>query len=141
MPKDLFLYLSWFIAISSTAGSFFFSIFMKLPPCDLCWYQRIFMFPLVFILAVGFLTNDKNVAKYSLPLIVTGWIIAAYHNLIYYKFIATQIVPCTGGVSCTERQLDLFGFLSIPLMSLFSFTLLLILMSTYFKKGFQNEAK
>lgn len=141
MKKDLYLYLAWLMACVSVAGSFFFSNYLKLPPCSLCWYQRIFMFPLVVVLGVGYLTQDKKNHFYSLPLISVGWLIAFYHNLIYYKFMDGELVPCTGGVSCTERQLDLFGFLSIPLMSFISFTILLILVYLNLKKGNSHETK
>lgn len=133
--KSLYLYLAWMIALLSTAGSFFFSQILKLPPCDLCWYQRIFMFPLVITLGVGFLLKDPKAAYYSFPLMTAGWLIAFYHNLLYYKFISAALAPCTSGVSCTEKQLDLFGFLSIPLMSLVSFSILIALLILHFRKG------
>lgn len=139
--NDTFLYLSWLLATLSTAGSFFFSNFMSLPPCVLCWYQRIFMFPLPLVLGLGFLIKDKNVHLYGLALSLCGWFIAVYHNLIYYKWIPAALSPCTSGVSCTERQLDLLGFISIPLMSFLSFTGLIILLFIHFKKGTPHEAK
>lgn len=137
--KSQFLYFAWMLALLSTAGSFFFSLVLKLPPCDLCWYQRIFMFPLVFILGAGFLLKDHKIHIYALPLILVGWLISVYHNLLYYKFITPTITPCTSGISCTERQLDLFGFLSIPLMSFLSFSVLFILMFIHYKQGKQRE--
>lgn len=130
-----FLYLAWMAALISMAGSLFFSNILKLPPCDLCWYQRAFMFPLVFVLATGFLSKDSHSHLYSLPLTLTGWLIAAYHNLLYYKWITPTLTPCTSGVSCTERQLDLFGFLSIPLMSLISFSIILIFIGLHLKNS------
>lgn len=132
--NNIFLYLSWLLATVSTASSLFLSNFMKLPPCDLCWYQRIFMFPLVAILWVGFSLEDKKIHLYALPLIIMGWLIAAYHNLLYYKWISPTLSPCTSGVSCTERQLDLLGFISIPLMSFFGFSFLFILILLHRKR-------
>lgn len=141
MKKDIYLYLSWLTVLVSIAGSFFFSSYMKLPPCDLCWYQRIFMFPLIIILAVGYLLKDRNIYFYSLPVILCGWVVAAYHNLLYYKLISTSLIPCTGGISCTDRQLDLLGFISIPLMSFVSFTVLLTLINLHFLKGKTHETR
>lgn len=138
MKKDINLYLAWMLALVSTVGSLFFSIYMKLPPCDLCWYQRAFMYPLVVVLGIGFILKDKRVHIYALPLTAVGMAIATYHNLLYYKWIEAALVPCTGGVSCTERQLDLFGFLSIPLMSLISFVALFILLTLNYKKGHKS---
>ena len=50
--------------------------------------------------------------------------LAAYHNLIYVGIVPENLQPCSKGVSCTENYLELFGFLSIPLLALLSFTLL-----------------
>ncbi len=141
MKKAFFLYLAWMTALLSTLGSLFLSNYLKLPPCDLCWYQRVLMFPLVVVLGVGFLLKDKNIHFYSLPLVIIGGLIAGYHNLLYYKWISTELIPCTGGVSCTERQLDLFGFLSIPMMSLISFIILAVLLILNYKKDSLNETR
>ncbi len=116
------LFLCWLLAGVSTMGSLFFSYVMEFAPCVLCWYQRIFLFPLVIILAAGLFPFDKNVVKYSLPLAIAGWLTALYHNLLYAGIIPESIQPCTQGVSCTEEYIDLFGFLSIPMLSFLSFS-------------------
>lgn len=126
------LFLCWFIVSISTLGSLFFSYVVGFAPCVLCWYQRIFLFPLVIILAMGLFPFDKSVVKYALPLSVAGWLTALYHNLLYSGIIPESIQPCSRGVSCTEKYIDLFGFITIPMLSLLSFstiiTLLFILM-------------
>jgi len=65
-------FLCWLIASVSTLGSLFFSEIMEFPPCALCWYQRVFMFPLVFILLAGLFPHDKNIVRYILPLALAG---------------------------------------------------------------------
>jgi disulfide bond formation protein DsbB len=118
-------------------GSLFFSYIMGFAPCVLCWYQRIFLFPLVIILAVGLFPFDKNVVKYALPLAIAGWLTALYHNLLYAGIIPESIQPCSQGVSCTEEYIELFGFLSIPMLSLLSFstiTAILIILSRRISK-------
>jgi disulfide bond formation protein DsbB len=109
-------------------GSLFFSYVMEFAPCVLCWYQRIFLFPLVIILAVGLFPIDKSVVKYALPLAIAGWLTAAYHNLLYAGIVPESIQPCSQGVSCTEEYIDLFGFLSIPILSLLSFSTIIALL-------------
>jgi disulfide bond formation protein DsbB len=89
------LFLCWLVASLSAMGSLFFSYVMEFAPCVLCWYQRIFLFPLVIILAVGLFPYDKNVVKYSLPLAIAGWLTAAYHNLLYAGIIPESIQPCS----------------------------------------------
>ena len=118
------LFVCWIIASVSTLGSLFFSEIMELAPCALCWYQRIFMFPLVIILLIGLFSFDKNIIKYTLPLAIVGWGFAFYHYLLYSGFIPESIQPCSQGVSCSETYLDLFGFLTIPLLSLISFSVI-----------------
>ena len=120
-PVGLWLYAAWTIALVATAGSLFFSEVMELPPCILCWYQRIAMYPLVAIIAVGILTNDRRVKTYALPICLAGLGIAVYHNLLYYGIIPESITPCQQGVSCTSRQIEWLGFITIPLLSLLGF--------------------
>lgn len=123
------LFLCWLLAGIATLGSLFFSETMQFAPCVLCWYQRIFLFPLVFIFTTGLLCHDRQAVIYGLPLTVAGWLIALYHNLLYVGIIPESIQPCAKGVSCTENYIEFFGFLSIPLLSLLAFTTLLILLS------------
>lgn len=122
------LFLCWLIAAISTLGSLFFSQVVGYAPCVLCWYQRIFLFPLVLILAVGLFPVDGKVVKYALPLAVAGWLTALYHNLVYAGIVPESIQPCSQGVSCTEEYLDLFGFITIPLLSLLAFSAIITLL-------------
>ncbi len=122
------LFAAWVIVSVSTLGSLFFSHVMEFAPCVLCWYQRIFLFPLVIILATGLFPFDNRVVKYSLPLAIAGFLTAAYHNLLYSGIIPQDLQPCSQGVSCTEKYIDLFGFLTIPMLSLMSFTAIITLL-------------
>jgi disulfide bond formation protein DsbB len=127
-PEWLLLFGAWGVAAVGTAGSLFFSEVMGLPPCILCWYQRICLFPLVIILARALFPLDAGVVRYALPVAVLGWLIAAYHNLVYLGVIPESLQPCSRGVSCSEELVEWFGFLSIPLLSLLGFTLITVLL-------------
>ena len=122
------LFLCWLIAAVSMLGSLFFSDVMGFAPCVLCWYQRIFIYPLVLIFGVGLFSFDAGVIKYSLPLAAAGWLVALYHTLLYWGIIPKSIQPCSEGVPCTEKYIELFGFLSIPFMSFLAFTALIVLL-------------
>ena len=122
------LFLCWLLVSVSTTGSLFFSYVMEFAPCVLCWYQRICLFPLVIILATGLFPYDKNVVKYALPLAIAGWLTACYHTLLYAGIIPESIQPCTRGVSCTEEYINLFGFVTIPMLSLLSFSIIIALL-------------
>ena len=120
--------MAWLLASITTLGSLFFSDVLEFAPCVLCWYQRIFVFPLVITLAIGLFPFDKSAIKYSLPLAVAGWFIAFYHNLLYHGIIPESIQPCRQGVSCTETYIELFGCLTIPMLSLILFSVVIALL-------------
>lgn len=126
--KKYGLYFAWFQAVISAAGSLIFSEVMGFAPCLLCWYQRIAMYPLVVILAVGIVLKDKKVSLYALPLSIIGTIIALYHNLMYYKIIPQTIAPCEIGASCFTRYIEWMGFITIPLLSLIAFMIINVLL-------------
>jgi disulfide bond formation protein DsbB len=122
------LFIVWLIAAIGTLGSLFFSEVMEFAPCALCWYQRIFLYPMVITLAIGLFPLDKGAVKYSLPLAIGGWFFALYHNLLYYGIIPENLQPCRQGVSCTEVYINLLGFITIPLLSLMMFTVMIVLL-------------
>ena len=128
------LFFCWLLVSVSVMGSLFFSYVMEFAPCVLCWYQRIFLFPLVLILAIGLFPFDKKVVKYALPLAIAGWLTAVYHNLLYAGFIPKSIQPCSQGVSCTEEYINLFGLLSIPMLSLLSFSTIVTLLIILYRR-------
>ncbi len=129
--NDALPYIAWSIALLSMVGSLFFSEVMELPPCVLCWYQRIAVYPLVFIIGIGIILRDPQMKTYAMPFALTGLTISVYHNLLYYGIIPEAITPCTEGVSCNAVQLELLGFITIPLMGLASFSLLIICLLGY----------
>lgn len=129
------LFLCWLLASVSTTGSLFFSYIMQFAPCVLCWYQRIFLFPLVIILAVGLFPFDRGVVKYALPLAIAGGLTALYHTLLYSGVIPENIQPCSQGVSCTEKYIELFGFVSIPMLSFLSFSTIIGLLIILTRKN------
>ncbi|HSQ04545.1 MAG TPA: disulfide bond formation protein B [Burkholderiales bacterium] len=127
------VFVCWLVAASSTLAALFFSEVMNLPPCVLCWYQRIFIFPLVLLLPVGLFPFDPKIVRYALPLPLVGWPIALFHVLLTYGLIPESIKPCTQGVPCAQNQIEWFGFVSIPLLSLGAFSVInaLLLMTRY----------
>lgn len=124
--QKYFLFAQFLIAAASVFGSLFFSEIMRLPPCNLCWYQRIFIYPVAIIILSGFFINSKDTNKFILPFTVMGLVFSIYHNLIYYKIISV-IIPCNESAPCTAQQLNYLGFITIPLLSLVAFTSLFIL--------------
>lgn len=137
--KDAILLMQFSIALFAIFGSLVFSEILNFPPCDLCWYQRICMYPIAVIIATGLFLKSKEINKFILPFVSIGFFISIYHNLIYYRIIEI-IKPCTENAPCTAVQLNMFGFITIPLMSFLGFLVLLILnvFSLFIKEG-KNE--
>ena len=79
-----YTYVCWAIAMISTLGSLFFSEIMKFPPCVLCWYQRIAMYPLAIIFLIGSFQGVRVTLSFATPFAIIGWFIALYHNLLHY---------------------------------------------------------
>src|SRR5512133_1986199 len=121
-------FLAWLIASASTLGALFFSQIMGIAPCVLCWYQRIFMFPLVFILAAGLFPLDAKLVRYALPLVVAGWMIALFHVLLVAGIVPENIRPCAQGIPCKDQVIEWFGLLTIPLFSLIAFSVIGVLL-------------
>lgn len=124
MTKQQVIFLCWVLSFASTLGSLFFSEIMQFPPCVLCWYQRIAMYPLVAIFLVGALKAPEDLFWYATPLVATGWFIALYHNLLHYEIIPETASPCLQGVSCATVYINWFGFLTIPMLSFISFSMI-----------------
>lgn len=133
-PAWTWLFLAWLIAAASTLGALFFSEVMQLAPCELCWWQRIFMFPLVLILPAGLFPLDRRVVRYALPLALAGWGFAVFHWLLVIGVIPEGVAPCVRGVPCSEVTFEWLGFINIPLLSVAAFsTLIALLALTHFK--------
>ena len=123
------LHLAFLQAWTATLGSLYFSEIKQLPPCQLCWYQRIFMYPIAILLGVAIMRRDKNVAYYVLPLSVFGALIAAYHYLLRMTSIFDTIpVSCGAFGSCSEIQAVYLGFVTIPFLSLSAFVVISVAM-------------
>lgn len=127
------VYISWAIALVSMVGGLYFSEIVGIVPCILCWLQRIAMYPLVAIIAVGIIHRDKNVSAYVLPLSIFGLGVALYQNFLIWGVISETVAPCTLGVSCVTQTFMVLNFITIPLLSLIAFVVITILMAIHWK--------
>lgn len=124
ISRHVALVTAW-IAMS---GSLFFSEVFGWPPCTLCWYQRILMYPLACILAIGIFRRDRGLYLYVLPLALFGACISLYHYLLI-KTTWFPPPPCTNGIPCTVDYLNLFGFINIPFLALTAFLIISLMMA------------
>lgn len=121
---------AWLIALAATLVALYSGEILKMPVCLLCWYQRIFMFPLAIQLGIACFRHDLSIAIYTLPLAALGAIIALYHYLIQMFPSLAAIIPCSAdasGVRCDTFDWQILGFITFPLLSFIAFLIILIL--------------
>ena len=136
MKKDWsLLLLAWLIATTATLGALFIGEVMLMTPCTLCWYQRIFMFPIAIILGIACFADDRQGAVYALALALGGLAMAGYHTLLVAGLIPKSWVPCSAGVSCADQKLEILNGIQIPWLSLVAFIALALLLTTYLRKS------
>jgi disulfide bond formation protein DsbB len=118
--------LAFAVALTCMVGSLYLSDIAKFPPCKLCWYQRIAMYPQVLILGIAALRKDVLIKWYSVPLALIGLGISIYHYLVE-RFPSTVTFSCTDDVPCSTVWVWKFHFLSIPAMAGIGFALIVVL--------------
>lgn len=132
-----YLALGFIISFSASLFSLVYSEIINFLPCYLCWFQRIFLFPTVFIFASAIWHKDRKIVKYVLPLLSVGFIIAIYQSFFYY-FGEGSSLPCdASGVSCYQQLIREFGgYISIPMLALTAFFSLItiVLVAHFYKK-------
>ncbi|WP_332629291.1 disulfide oxidoreductase [Halalkalibacter flavus] len=118
--------VAWITSLIATLGSLYFSQVRMYEPCTLCWYQRIFMYPLVIILIIGIIKKDATVALYSAVLSLIGIGLSSYHYALQKIPFFTQTAPACGRVPCTGQYINWFGFVTIPFLALTAFIIIFI---------------
>ena len=124
------LFLAFLFSLGASLGSLFYSVFVGFEPCDLCWYQRIFMYPLAIILGIAYFRKDLKIFHYAIPLAIIGFFISLYQNGIYYKVGGLNAICEFSGIgaACVKRYVFEFGYITIPIMSLTAFALIIVLL-------------
>jgi disulfide bond formation protein DsbB len=131
------LLLAWLVATTAALGALFIGEVMGMTPCVLCWYQRIFMFPLAIILGIACFIDDRRGAVYGLTLALGGLAMAGYHTLLVAGLIPKAWLPCSAGVSCADQKLEILNGVQIPWLSLAAFVTLAFLLIVYLRKSFR----
>ncbi len=115
------------VALAATLGSLFFSDVAGYEPCKLCWIQRIFMYPQVIILLIALIEKDARALVYSVALSAIGAVVAGYHYLLQLGIAPPLSCGATDySVSCAEKVVMAFGYVTIPLMSFTAFVMILV---------------
>lgn len=128
------LELAFFQASIATAGSLYMSNILQWTPCRLCWFQRIFMYPLVILLGVSLLFDSRDVKDYVVPMTLVGIPIASYHFLTQ-RIEQFQAAGCSiTQVSCATEYTFHFGYITIPTMALTAFLVVLVLVWIFYRE-------
>lgn len=123
------LYLAWLVSLVAVGGSLFFSEIMHFEPCKLCWFQRIFMYPLTILLGIAAYKNDEGIIPYARTLSVIGLFISLFHYLEQKVPGLHNVLPCTTGIPCNGQYINWFGFMTIPFLAFIGFGLITVLLS------------
>jgi disulfide bond formation protein DsbB len=118
------LWLVFLVSSIATGGSLFFSEIAGFVPCELCWYQRICMYPLTIVTLLAALANDRHVARYLLPLPLVGAGVSIYHLLVENGVVHQAkacLLSAPGG--CATKWINEFGYMTIPTLALTGFVL------------------
>lgn len=128
------LYFAWLVAVIATLGSLYFSEIRGFIPCELCWYQRILMYPLSVILGIAAFYDEHAIRKYVLPLSIIGMLVSAFHYMEQKVPGFASIKPCTKGVPCSAQYINWWGYVTIPFLAFTAFTIITILLLVFRKR-------
>lgn len=115
------LFTAWLLALAATLAVLFIGEVLGQTPCNLCWFQRAFMFPLPVVLGLALWWDDPGAARYGVVLAVLGGAVALWHLGLYAGLLPQAVLPCSQtGPSCTGENQQVLG-LPIPLLALLAF--------------------
>ncbi|MGE8079704.1 disulfide oxidoreductase [Peribacillus loiseleuriae] len=133
--RDNYLFIAWAVSVIATLGSLYFSEIKQYEPCDLCWFQRIVMYPFTVILGIAVVRKDYRISLYTMILSGVGALISSYHYLIQKVSIFGDHAVSCGRVPCTGQYINWFGFVTIPFLALTAFVLIFICSTIIWNKS------
>jgi disulfide bond formation protein DsbB len=129
---------SFMVALLASLGSLFYSEMAGFEPCQLCWFQRIFMYPQIIILGVAFWKKNEESPIYSsLFLSLIGAIFSGYHYFLQMGVFPQAFCNIFGSsTTCSQIFVREFGYITMPLMALTAFFLIIVflIMKKYSEK-------
>lgn len=114
-------------ALGGALLTLYYSDVLGFEPCPLCWWQRIFLYPQVLLFALAAWRKEMNIAVYSIALSVCGLAVALYQHGL--QMLPSGTLPCPAtSVSCAQRIVFEFGYITFPLMAASLFAFLIVVM-------------
>jgi disulfide bond formation protein DsbB len=121
-------------SLIASVGSLIYSNIIGFPPCDLCWWQRILLYPQVLVAGIAMIKKDKSIIEYIFPMSIIGALVALYQSFVQWGFFAGSFLNCTAiGGECAKVYVKEFGYITIPFMSLSIFVYLIALKLVFYK--------
>lgn len=133
LEKD-YLNITFLISFVSVIGSLYFSDILLIEPCYLCWWQRIFMYPIFILTTIALIFRIHIQKIFILALSFGGLIFAIYHYLMQTFGLFKEISSCSVTKPCDAVDIIYFGFITIPFLSLLSFTIIFLVILFSVKK-------
>ncbi len=122
------LFIVFMLAVASIVGTLAIEYVGLLLPCELCWWQRIFMYPIALVSGVAFIKNVSfaDIVDYVLVLAIPGALVALYQHLL--QILPTgSLIPCGASGECAVRSVFEFGYITIPWMAVSVFAVLIFI--------------
>lgn len=132
------LLVIWFTSLVATLGSLYFSEIRGYEPCELCWYQRILMYPIVIMSTIAYIQKNARIALTTAVFACIGGTISLYHYGIQKIDFLSQSAPACGRIPCTGEYINWLGFITIPFLALTAFIIIAIT-SFYLLKALKEE--
>ncbi|MGM9949420.1 MAG: disulfide oxidoreductase [Lysinibacillus sp.] len=132
------LLIIWVTSLVATLGSLYFSEVRGYIPCDLCWYQRILMYPIVIISMIAYIQKNARIALTTAVFAIIGGSMSLYHYGIQKISLLQESAPACGLVSCTGSYINWLGFITIPFLALTAF-IIIAAASFYMLKALKEE--
>lgn len=124
--RETFFFIAWAASIIAMFGSLYFSEIRQYEPCELCWYQRILMYPFAVILGIATVRKDYRISLYTMVLSFIGALVSLYHYSLQKVSFLADAAPACGRVPCTGQYINWFGFITIPFLALIAFIFIFI---------------
>ncbi len=133
-------WLAWGVAAASTAGSLFMSEVADFVPCRLCWQERGFMYPLVFLLIVVAILRFWWLTWAAMIVPIIGAGISVRHVWVEI-FPESESAQCRAGIPCSFKWIEEFGYVTIPVLALTAFVLITLLLAITGLYEFRNRTR
>ncbi|MEZ0209035.1 MAG: disulfide bond formation protein B [Candidatus Paceibacterota bacterium] len=127
----------FFISLFAMLGSLYYSYYLHIPACELCWFARVFIYPQVFIFGLAWHKQDRRIFDYIMMLSGVGIAIGLYHQFLQMGYDLYK--PCAAipfAADCSVPTFIEYGFVTYPLMGVvtLAFTFLLAFTAKRYQK-------